>query len=80
MPSHVHLIYRAKENNPGKILGEFKSYTSKKLQEMIKENNQESRKEWIIWMMERAGQKNSNVTNGQFWQQHPTVARAMSLS
>ncbi len=31
---------------------------------------QESRKEWILWMMKRAGIKNSNVKEYQFWQQH----------
>jgi ABC-type transporter lipoprotein component MlaA len=36
----------------------------------IKENMQESRREWMLWMMERAGKKNSNNTNFQFWQQH----------
>jgi len=37
---------------------------------MIKDNPQESRKEYLTWMFERAGKKNSNVSNGQFWQQH----------
>jgi putative transposase len=70
MPSHVHLIFRAKENNPGVLLKEFKSFTSKSIQKAIAENPQESRREWILWMMERAGSKNSNVKNKQFWQQH----------
>ena len=73
MPSHVHLVFRAKENNPGAILGHFKTFTSKKMQKIIQENLQESRREWILWMMEKAGSKNSNVKNKQFWQQdsHP---------
>lgn len=29
---------------------------------------QESRKEWLLWMFERAGSKRSNVRNNQFWQ------------
>lgn len=39
----------------------------------IKENPQESRKEWLLWMMQGAGKKNGNNTNYQFWQQnnHP---------
>ena len=56
MPSHVHLIIRAKEENPEIVLGRFKEYTSKKLQSVIENNNQESRK-WLLWMMERAGKK-----------------------
>ncbi len=70
MPSHVHLIFRAKENNPGDLLRDFKTFTSKKIQKLMVENLQESRKEWIQWMMKRAGSKNSNVQNSQFWQQH----------
>jgi putative transposase len=70
MPSHVHLIFRAKENNPSDIIRDFKKYTSKKLAEAIETNHQESRKEWILWMMHRAGTNSSNVTGRQLWQHH----------
>ncbi|GAA4424653.1 transposase [Pontibacter saemangeumensis] len=70
MPSHVHLIFRAKDNNPSTLLKELKTYTSKQLQKAITEHNKESRKEWMLWLMERAGLKNSNVKHRQFWQQH----------
>jgi putative transposase len=68
MSSHIHLIIRAKENNPEVVLGRFKEYTSKHLQKSIIENTQESRKEWMLWMMERAGLKSSNIKNRQLWQ------------
>ena len=29
MPSHVHLIFRARDNNPGVLLKELKTHTSK---------------------------------------------------
>ena len=32
MPSHLHLIIHATENNPKVVLGKFKEFTSKKLQ------------------------------------------------
>ena len=70
MPSHVHLIFSAKENNPGEVLKSLKAFTSKELQKLIEENQQESRKEWMLWLMERAGIKNSNVKKRQFWQQN----------
>ncbi|MFC4144395.1 transposase [Pedobacter mendelii] len=41
MPSHVHLIFKAKDNNPDKILGRIKEHTSKALVKAIKENSQE---------------------------------------
>lgn len=70
MPSHVHLIFRAKDNNPDKVLGRIKEYTSKAMVKAIQENSQESRKEWMLWMFKRAGLKSSNVKGNQFWQQH----------
>jgi putative transposase len=70
LPSHIHLIFKDKNNDPGKLLKEFKVYTSKELQKQIKENPQESRKEWLLWFMQRAGKKNSNIQKSQFWQQH----------
>ncbi len=70
MPSHVHLIFKDKNNNPGQLLKEIKTFTSKSIQQRIIENPQESRKEWLLWMFKKAGVKNSNVKNRQFWQQH----------
>jgi len=68
MPSHIHLIYCAADNNPEIILGRFKEYTSKQIVKAISENIQESRKEWMLWMFKRAASKSSNVTAYQFWQ------------
>lgn len=45
LPSHVHLMYRDANEEPGKLLKEFKVYTSKKLMENIEGNIQESRRE-----------------------------------
>lgn len=67
MPSHVHLVIRAKASNPGDLLRDLKTFTSKELQKSIEENIQESRREWILWMMDRAGKKTSNIRNRQFW-------------
>lgn len=52
------------------IVRDMKKYTSLTFKESIKNNNFESRKEWIMWMMERAGKKNNNNSDWQFWQQH----------
>jgi len=52
------------------IVRDMKSHTSSQLKKLIKEHPQESRREWIVWMMERAGKKNSNNSDWQFWQQH----------
>ncbi|WP_209401680.1 transposase [Pseudozobellia sp. WGM2] len=70
MPSHVHFVFRSKNEDPSGLLKDFKGYTARKLIKEIEKNPQESRKEWLLWMMERAGKKKSNVTNRQFWEQH----------
>ena len=70
MPSHIHLIFRSEDGDPSGIIRDFKGFTSKKMLKSIEENQQESRKEWMLWMFERAGKKNSNVKFRQFWQQN----------
>ena len=70
MPSHVHLIFRSGNEDPSGLIRDFKGFTAKKLIKTIEENLQESSKEWLLWMMERAGKKKSNVKQRQFWQQH----------
>ena len=70
MTSHVHMIVGTKGRPLDKIIGEMKSFTSTSLRKIIKEHPAESRKEWMLWMMEKAGKKNSSNNDWQFWQQH----------
>lgn len=75
MSSHIHLIIGRRENGSGfsSIIRDFKKFSSSKILKEIQDHPQESRKEWMLWMMERAAKKNSNNTKFQFWQQdnHP---------
>lgn len=78
MPSHacpersrrVHFVFRSANDDPSGLLRDFKGFTARKLLKEIEDNPKESRKEWLLWMMERAGKKKSNVAKRQFWQQH----------
>ncbi len=70
MPSHVHMIIGSKGRPLEKIVGEMKSFTSRTLRKAIAEHPHESRREWMIWLMEKAGMKNSNNNEWQLWQQH----------
>ncbi len=70
MPSHVHFIFRSSLAKPLELLRDYKRHTSKKLIECIKNNQQESRKEWLLWMFERTGKKNATTKQYQFWQHH----------
>ena len=73
MSSHLHLIISSHGANLEDIMRDLKSHTSRELKKSIKQNSEESRKEWILWLMERAGKKNSNNKDFQLWQQgnHP---------
>lgn len=72
MSSHIHLIIgrRANGSDFSAIIRDFKKFTSAKIIRAIKEHPQESRREWLLWMMQRAASKNSNNTTYQLWQQH----------
>jgi len=74
MSNHVHLIASAKqEHQLVDIIRDLKKFTSRAIIAAINDNQQESRKGWLIWMFKRAGERNSNNNTYQFWQQdnHP---------
>ncbi|MFK8046788.1 MAG: transposase, partial [Crocinitomicaceae bacterium] len=74
MPNHVHLVFRSVgEQRPELILGDFKRFTSKAIVKAIKENPEESKKEFFLNHFLKAGRKSSNVTKYQFWRHdnHP---------
>lgn len=70
MTSHVHLIIGSDKEPMPNIVRDLKKYSSKAIINEVTQNPRESRKEWLLWMFERAGKRNSNNTNYQFWQQH----------
>ena len=74
MTNHVHLIARAQEGFLlQNILRDFKKHTSKLLIKTIKENQQESRRAWMLKIFRDAGETNNANCSYQFWQQdnHP---------
>ncbi|MFL1013667.1 REP-associated tyrosine transposase [Flavisericum labens] len=70
MPSHCHFIFRSNQDDSSGLLRDFKRHTAKKVTEAIQNNPQESRKEWLLWMLERACKKNATNSKYQFWQHH----------
>ncbi|PSG90752.1 REP-associated tyrosine transposase [Aurantibacter aestuarii] len=79
MTNHVHLIFRASNSNPSDLIRDFKGFASRKILKTIKENPQESRKEWLLNLFFNAGQSKSNVSNMQFWQQNNKPIEVWSL-
>ena len=73
MTSHLHMVIGSQSEKMEDIMQSFKTNTSRKLKEAIRNNSQESRKEWLIWMMEKAGKENGHNGSFQFWKEgnHP---------
>ena len=83
MPSHVHLVMGTTKEPMQDIMRDMKKHTAKAIIRAIAQNPAESRREWMLWMFERAGKRNPNNTRYQFWQQdsHPIeLARQGFLS
>ena len=82
MTRHVHMIIGSKKHKLESIVHNMKVFTSKSIKQSIKEHPEESRREWILWMMERAGKKNGNNADFQFWQQnnHPLEISSQDMA
>jgi REP element-mobilizing transposase RayT len=74
MSNHVHLVFRTTgDYQPGRVLGDIKRYSSRKLVKAIANNPRESRRDWLLQKFRAAAIKSSNVWNFQFWRHdnHP---------
>jgi putative transposase len=69
MSNHMHLIASSKEKfNLSDCMRDFKKFTSKKVVQAIQENN-ESRKEWMLDRFRFKGKYNPKIKEYQFWQE-----------
>jgi putative transposase len=64
----MHLIIsRKKEGNElSEIVRDFKKFTASKIIEEIDNNEQESRRNWMLWIFSVVGKKNRNNKNYHF--------------
>jgi putative transposase len=69
MSNHVHLVISAKNNDISDILRDFKKFTGKQIIKAITENEQESRRNWMLEIFKQAGEVNSRNSIYQFWRQ-----------
>ncbi len=73
MASHAHLIVSSNSDLPlAGIIRDTKSYTSRHIRKLLEDKAAvgESRREWMFWMMQRAGRSNVDNIDFQSWQQH----------
>jgi putative transposase len=80
MSNHVHLLISLKKDAPcglSDIMRDMKKYTAMQIIKYIRENEQESRRNWLLYLLSNAGKRNSNNTNFQLWQQdnHPILMK-----
>jgi REP element-mobilizing transposase RayT len=71
MTSHVHLLIACDgSNSPESIIRDMKSHTSQCFRKLLvtDDNKYESRKSWMLWMMNRSGDKKRGVNQYRFWQ------------
>jgi putative transposase len=76
MSNHVHLLISLQDNTTNTfsdIMRDMKKYTAMHIIKAMRENPQESRKDWLLNMLLKAGKSNPNNTNFQLWRQdnHP---------
>jgi putative transposase len=73
MSNHIHLIVSRVDGNLSDLLRDFKSYTSKRIIELINDNPQESRKDWMIHLFKYFAKSYKQNSEYRFWQKtsHP---------
>ena len=68
MTNHINMVANMPDGSLGDVLGRFKSYISKKIYEMIANNTQESRVEWMLKAFDLVGKYYPLNEKHQFWQ------------
>ena len=73
MTNHLHLIISSKTARLEDLVRDIKKFTSKQIIHAIRENPEESRKEWMLNLFRFTGSGNKNNKEFQFWKQdyHP---------
>ena len=79
MTNHLHMIVGIRgENTIGDLLRDFKKFTSKKIVKAIQDNQQESRKNWMMNRFWFRGANDKKITNYRFWQEDNHVEQLYS--
>ncbi|HEX8529225.1 MAG TPA: transposase, partial [Cytophagales bacterium] len=63
-----HLLVGTRQKPLNDILRDFKAFTSRRIRERIHEHPQESRKAWMLWLIQRAGTRDGHNDEWQLWQ------------
>ena len=80
MTNHLHLVGSAKHSDLSAILRDLKSFTANQVINAIEQNQQESRKEWLLPAFRHHGELNSRNKENQFWRQDNQPKECFSIS
>lgn len=70
MTSKLYLLVSVLPNNTlSGVIRDLKKYSSVTISEAISKNIKDLRKNWIMWILKSAGEKNTRNEKVQFWQQ-----------
>lgn len=68
MPSHLHFIGRVQQGRLSDVLRDFKSYTAKRLLDLVLNEPGESRREWLERLFKEAAEETRQNQQYMFWQ------------
>ncbi|MBS1600836.1 MAG: transposase [Bacteroidetes bacterium] len=82
MTSHVHMIIGSHKNEMEAIMRDMKKHTSSELRKAINNYYGESRREWMLELMKKAGQENNHTRDFQLWQEdnHPIELSTLKMA
>ncbi len=69
MTNHLHLIVSREKGKIGDWVRDFKTFTSKKIVELILSNHQESRKEWLKFLFKFHAKKINKLNGYSLWKE-----------
>lgn len=68
MPSHLHIIARVQEGRLSDVLRDFKSFTAKRILDLVVTEPGESRREWMSRLFKEAAAGTNQNQAYMFWQ------------
>ena len=83
MTNHVHLIIGTDGSNKMEdIIRDYMKYTSVRMIKEIENNTQESRKDWMLWMLRKIAEKSIKHQKYSFWQNsyHPVELSSKEMA
>ena len=79
MTNHIHVLMQSRDGDLSGLVRDIKKHTSKKILKEIKENKQESRKEWLKMIFAYHAKYNKRTKEVQLWT-HENHAVEMSAN